>query len=350
MVDQSSSTTDLQFNFLYTKIRQNYAKNAQMDDSFKPGPTHVISEFLDKIINYPFDFDCGLTLLATTGGRGKQSYNHAGNIRYRMMIYMHMHSYREAPSKLDKSLIVISIVDAFRSVNGGFVRKLKGGATGWIDIGDQLAREKTGHALRDAINARLAEGQIITRDFADAISVDQLMKVGSDGLDVINTQLKMEKIKNNPTIKRIVDSIEPTVATETPTAVQSKTIVAVVQKQIKTTKQTNLKAAEHAPLMTAPQDNLLDLIQPQEKRNASAAVEVPTSFHMIQDSSMIDGASDIAEFVLDAFSEDEESPLVAEPTSIVDPGRTKVEGTANDDDDDEESFNSFIAETFFAVE
>ena len=85
--------------------------------------------------------------------RGKENYNHVGNRRFRLTIEMNIGKYLKAATKLDKSLLVIQIVDTVRggSNGGGFVKRDEDGR--WIEIGDQLAREKVGHALRDAINA-----------------------------------------------------------------------------------------------------------------------------------------------------------------------------------------------------
>ena len=57
---------------------------------------------------------------------------------------------------LDKSLLVISIVDSLRAQNGAFV-KWDRNANRWLDIGNKLAREKVGHALRDAIHSQERE-------------------------------------------------------------------------------------------------------------------------------------------------------------------------------------------------
>jgi hypothetical protein len=72
-------------------------------------------------------------------GRGKQSYRHAGNRRFRLAITMYMDRYEQAKTKLDKSLIVVGLVDAIRSYNGGFVKRNTKQQGQWIDIGDILA-------------------------------------------------------------------------------------------------------------------------------------------------------------------------------------------------------------------
>jgi hypothetical protein len=63
----------------------------------------------------------------------------------------------KAKSKHEKSMVVTVIVDAVTEsttqAHGGFVRKdLAAGR--WYEVGDKIAREKVGHALRDAIKLR----------------------------------------------------------------------------------------------------------------------------------------------------------------------------------------------------
>jgi len=83
----------------------------------------------------PFDVICA---------RGKEAYNHPGNKRFRSMIELSIEQYSKANSKLEKSLIVTSIVGAVRDVasGGGFVKKEDNGR--WVEVGDHLAREKIG--------------------------------------------------------------------------------------------------------------------------------------------------------------------------------------------------------------
>mmetsp|Transcript_20627 Transcript_20627/g.47649 ORF Transcript_20627/g.47649 Transcript_20627/m.47649 type:complete len:178 (-) Transcript_20627:318-851(-) len=104
------------------------AKNQPMGSSFAPGKYDVI---------------CGL--------RGKKSLSHVGNRRFRVTVAMNAEKYLKAPTKLEKSLVVIQIVDTIRDGGGHFV-KYDRKTQSWVEIGDQLAREKVGHALRDIIS------------------------------------------------------------------------------------------------------------------------------------------------------------------------------------------------------
>ena len=74
-------------------------------------------------------------------GRGKGSYNRPGNKRFRELVHV------RSKSKLDKSMVLAAIVEKVRE-HGRFVKR-KGGS--WFEIGDEQAREKVGHAIREAI-------------------------------------------------------------------------------------------------------------------------------------------------------------------------------------------------------
>ena len=86
-------------------------------------------------------------------------YNRPGNKHFRQLVATYIPRYLEAKSKIDKSVILGSIVDEVDSLidpetgrRAQFVKAAKGGC-GWIVISDELAREKVGHAMREAVAA-----------------------------------------------------------------------------------------------------------------------------------------------------------------------------------------------------
>lgn len=70
--------------------------------------------------------------------RGATAAKHPGNLRFRQIIKDYIPEYSEATSKLEKSLIVSSIVDAVRDFtpNGGFVKEIEDGV--WVEVGGEL--------------------------------------------------------------------------------------------------------------------------------------------------------------------------------------------------------------------
>ena len=92
-------------------------------------------------------------------GRGKGAYNRPGNRHFHKIVAECMPRYTQARSKIDKSVILSEIVDRVQSLidpkterRAQFVQFSKKG--GWIVIGDDAAREKVGHAMREAMQTR----------------------------------------------------------------------------------------------------------------------------------------------------------------------------------------------------
>lgn len=112
---------------------------AQRDVKEKDTPLH------QKFQPGPYDVICS---------RGKVAYNHSGNIHFRSFIEGHLEGYRKCLTKVDKSLAVITIVEKIRNLSpdGGFVKFCKT-KNSYVEVGDQKAREKVGHYIRDLINS-----------------------------------------------------------------------------------------------------------------------------------------------------------------------------------------------------
>lgn len=67
--------------------------------------------------------------------RGSSVAKHEGNLRFRQMIKDRLSKYSEAKSKIEKSLIVTSVVDSVRdnTPDGGFVKEIEKGV--WVEVG-----------------------------------------------------------------------------------------------------------------------------------------------------------------------------------------------------------------------
>ena len=101
-------------------------KNNALPESWTPGPWSVLC------------------------GRGKECYNHVGNRRFRVLVEINIEKYASAKSKMDKGVIVMSILDAVREGSnqmGGFVKQ-DPKSKRWVDVGDEVAREKIGQEFR----------------------------------------------------------------------------------------------------------------------------------------------------------------------------------------------------------
>jgi hypothetical protein len=84
-------------------------------------------------------------------GRGKDSFNHVGNQRFRILTSMFLERYSQ--NKSAKSAIVSHIVAMIRLEGGDFCRYDKG-ASAWFEVGDHWAREKVSALLRDLLHTK----------------------------------------------------------------------------------------------------------------------------------------------------------------------------------------------------
>lgn len=93
----------------------------------------------------------GVEILATDVlcGRGKTSFNHVGNRRFRDLIAASTEKYNNARSRLEKSMVVHSIVEQVKKVQGRFLKQDRYSGR-WYELDERQAKEKVGHAIRDA--------------------------------------------------------------------------------------------------------------------------------------------------------------------------------------------------------
>ena len=81
-------------------------------------------------------------------GRGRGIFGHVGNRRFKKLIEAYANDYITAKNKVDKGVVVASLVDSIRGEGILFVKK-DAKAQCWYDIGEYQARDKTSHAIRD---------------------------------------------------------------------------------------------------------------------------------------------------------------------------------------------------------
>ena len=91
-------------------------------------------------------------------GRGKDSYDHAGNQHFRELASMFVARYARAGSKADKSEIVSEMVGIIHQAEGIFC-KFKEGV--WCKVGDHYAREKAGALLREMVQIQHSSSSLV---------------------------------------------------------------------------------------------------------------------------------------------------------------------------------------------
>jgi hypothetical protein len=97
-------------------------------------------------IHTPLDSDILL-------GRSKASWNHVGNRKFRVFVGLHLKRYMEAATRLEKTMVVNAVVESVQQAGGRFLKLNKDGM--WYVVSQKEAREKVGHALRDAVGLRI---------------------------------------------------------------------------------------------------------------------------------------------------------------------------------------------------
>jgi hypothetical protein len=117
-------------------------------------------------------------------GRGKRNWNHPGNIQFRILIQSNVQRYIAAPTKSDKTAVVVSLVDGIRA-KGGYFLKQSSSSGKWFDIGDHQARDKVGHSLSDQVTsqARQKNKQKVIKMFQTKQSVDNSDSQSDSGRD-----------------------------------------------------------------------------------------------------------------------------------------------------------------------
>lgn len=82
-------------------------------------------------------------------GRGKISFNHVGNRRFRHIISESIEDYNKAGSRKAKSAVVKRVHDIIRATGGRFL-KMDASQRLWVELAQQRSLEKVSHAIRDA--------------------------------------------------------------------------------------------------------------------------------------------------------------------------------------------------------
>lgn len=87
-------------------------------------------------------------------GKHRDAFNHIGNRTFRTLIQDHWERYNHAVGRGERTAIVCQIVDFLRGERQVRFLKRDNAVGRWFIVHDSVAREKVGHAIRDAINFR----------------------------------------------------------------------------------------------------------------------------------------------------------------------------------------------------
>lgn len=128
-------------------------------ENFARGPAMIYDSLDGKLSTglggcTPFheQFDTEIEPTDVLCGRGKTSFNHVGNRRFRDIIANSVDKYNSAKSRLEKSMVVHSIVEQVKKVKGRFLKQDRFSGR-WYELDERQAKEKVGHAIRDATSS-----------------------------------------------------------------------------------------------------------------------------------------------------------------------------------------------------
>jgi hypothetical protein len=117
-------------------------------DSERTIVSQEVSASRPKTLRSPLGVDFQPSEYSVICGRGKASYDHAGNRRIRMLASMYVEKYSTTGGKKHKSTIASHIVAMTRDSGGNFCKYDKGA---WFEVGDRFAHEKVGAMFRDML-------------------------------------------------------------------------------------------------------------------------------------------------------------------------------------------------------
>jgi hypothetical protein len=83
-------------------------------------------------------------------GRGGVCLEHAGNITFSDVVRANLQKYIEAPKRIDKGIVVNSVVDSLKESGVRFIKQDKHSKL-YCELSHDQAHEKTGHAIRDLL-------------------------------------------------------------------------------------------------------------------------------------------------------------------------------------------------------
>lgn len=114
-------------------------------------------------------------------GRGAQCFQHPGNISFRQIVMNHLPLYQEAQTKLQKSMIVIKIINAMGRVL--FVR-YDNHFSRWFSLTDEAVRQKIGQTIREIMTQRdpikkVAKAKKRARNY-ETRKLQKMVRRGSD--------------------------------------------------------------------------------------------------------------------------------------------------------------------------
>ncbi len=146
-----------------TNVFDHGPDHVSLQDSSKREYTSELSAFGPKTGRSQLGADFQPSDLSVICGRGRDSYNHKGNHRFRTIASVFAERYSQADCKTVKATLVFNIVTRIRRMGGHFCKYEK---DAWFEVGDRCARGKVSSLLRDKLHTQYrssAKAKIVRR-------------------------------------------------------------------------------------------------------------------------------------------------------------------------------------------
>ena len=146
----------------------------------------------------PYDILCG---------RNSTSFNNIGNRRFRVTIALNLKRYMKAKTRQDKAEVIVSVLKLLRNDIGARFLKRKGDRL--IELSDNHAREKVGHALRDlSVQQPIPMSSIKVKQSS---SPRHEKRDEKGGLDMVDNLESLLELLGAGTLRKLEDdlSLEP---------------------------------------------------------------------------------------------------------------------------------------------
>jgi hypothetical protein len=137
-------------------------------------------------------------------GKQRDAFNHVGNRNFRDLIHENWERYNNSKGRCERTAIVVQIVRFLREERQVRFLKKDAAVDKWFIVHDSVAREKVGHAIRDAINFRRHHDRKVEEARQQGIDVTELEQQGRiSGRPLTNKNGRLNRpIKPGPPKKR----------------------------------------------------------------------------------------------------------------------------------------------------
>jgi hypothetical protein len=274
-------------------------------------------------------------------GRAKTVKEAVGNQRLRVLADLHLAEYAEATCKVDKSMVVTSIVDAVRTgcpqQKGGGGAFIKFRNHRWYEVDDPSAREKVGYVLRDLLSdryrssskskvARRKQEQLLCRGGRRKRTSGSISEFGSEGDSAVGSS---DSDSISMTSGKSQEEEEPTLPSEGSVVETRKSVVDDCSAKKVAGRNDRQPIASYTPLAW------YELTSPVHLPMANTR-------NVFMKASTMDELFDLGDTEMTTGRRENKSGITTSPDDLLDECCLSSIEDDDDDDDDESGINDLL--------